>query len=102
MNAIRAIIRNRRLEVEVPADWPEGGEVLIEPPTEAPTLGLREEDWPTTPEEIEQHLALMDQIEPLILTPEEEAEWEAARQAQKDYQKSIAVEHAEKLRRMWE
>jgi hypothetical protein len=36
------------------------------------------------------------------MTPEEEAEWAAARQAQKDYEKGIFNEHADKLRKIFE
>ena len=89
MNAIKATWRNGQIVPLEPIDWPEGTEVLIEPQIEAETIGMREEDWPTTPEAIEKHLALMDQIEPLILTPEEEAAWEADRKARKEYEKSI-------------
>src|SRR6266850_1473888 len=102
MNAIRAAVHNHRLEVEVPADWPDGIEVMIEPMCESESLGIREEDWQNTPEAIEQWLRWYDSLEPLVMTPEEEAEWEAARQAQKEYQKATFVEHAETLRRMWE
>jgi predicted DNA-binding antitoxin AbrB/MazE fold protein len=49
------------------------------------TLGVRDEDWPTDPEGIARHLALMDKIEPLEMTPQEEAEWLAARKAQKEH-----------------
>ncbi|MGO9467244.1 MAG: hypothetical protein ACLQIB_19440 [Isosphaeraceae bacterium] len=31
MNAIRAIVRSGRLELQEPVDWPDGTEVLIEP-----------------------------------------------------------------------
>jgi hypothetical protein len=36
------------------------------------------------------------------MSPEEEAAWQAARQAQKDFEKTTFEERAEKLRRMWE
>ena len=85
MNAIKATVKNRQVLVEVPADWPEGCEVVIEPlPTATSCGGMREEDWPTTPEGIAALLARMDQVEPLIMTPEEEAEWEAIRKEQKE------------------
>ena len=100
MNAIRAIVKDRRIALNVPDDWPEGTEVLIEPLTES--IGLSEEDWPTTPEEIARHLALMDQVEPFDMTPEEEATWQADRQARKEYEKAHFDEWSEALRRMWE
>jgi hypothetical protein len=100
VNAIKAIVKDRKIALSVPDDWPEGTEVVIEPLTES--IGLSEEDWPDTPEEIARHLALMDQIEPFVMTPEEEAEWQADRQARKEYHKAHFDEWAETLRKMWE
>src|SRR5690348_7157500 len=102
MNAVKATYRNGQIVPQEPVDWPDGTELFIEPLPHAESLGMREEDWPTDPEGIARHLALMDQIEPLEMTPEEEAQWQAARQAQKEFEKAIFFEHAEKLRRMWE
>ena len=100
MNAIKAIVKDRKIALNVPDDWPEGTEVVIEPLTES--VGLSEQGWPATPEEIARHLALMDKIEPLDMTPEEEAAWQADRQARKEYEKAHFDERAETLRRMWE
>jgi hypothetical protein len=51
-------------------------EVLVRPAAEVQpiegarrTLGMREEDWPTTPEGIAALLARMDQVEPGWLSP---------------------------------
>ena len=44
---------------------------------------LREEDWPTTPEGIEQLIQKMKNTEPVILTPEEEIDIRAFRAASK-------------------
>jgi hypothetical protein len=63
---------------------------------------LRDEDWPDTPEGIARHLALMDRIGPMDITAEEEAEWEAAREAQKVFEKALFEEHAEAIRKDWE
>lgn len=100
MNAIKAIVKDRKIALNVPDDWPEGTEVVIEPLTES--IGLNEEDWPTTPEEIARHLALMDQVEPFVMTPQEEAAWQADRQARKDYEKAHFDEWSEALRKVWE
>jgi hypothetical protein len=84
MNAVRGTYTNGRIVLEAPADWPEGCPVLVEPLPQQTTVGIREEDWPDTPEKIAAHLALMDRIEPLEMTPEEEAEWRAARQTRQE------------------
>jgi hypothetical protein len=88
MPAIKGTIQNGQIVPDEPLSWPEGCRVLIEPLPATETLGLPEEDWPTDPAGIARHLALMDQIEPLIRTPDEEAEWQAARKAQKDFEKA--------------
>jgi hypothetical protein len=40
-----------------------------------PALGMREEEWPTTSEEIAASLARMDALEPGWLSPEDDAAW---------------------------
>ena len=67
-----------------------------------PTLGMREEDWPTTPEGIAALLARIDQVEPGWLSPEDDAAWRASLRAQKEFEKDRFFEDAEKLRRLWE
>lgn len=65
-------------------------------------LGIREEDWPTTPEGIAAMRARMAQFEPLEMTSEEEANWKAALRAQRDKEKATFFEDGERLREMWE
>jgi hypothetical protein len=65
-------------------------------------LELLRDDDETSPEEIARTLATMDQVEPLEMTEEELAAWEAERQARKEWEKAHFFEQAEKLRRMWE
>jgi hypothetical protein len=83
VNAIKAIVKDRRIALDVPDDWPEGTEVVIEPLTQS--IGLREEDWPATPEAIADWMAWYESLEPLIFTPEEESELAAWRQKIKEY-----------------
>ncbi len=98
MTAIKGTVRNRQVVVEVPADWPEGCEVRIEPIARADA----EDDAPAAPEVIAARLALMDQIEPGWLSPEDEATWKAALEAQKEFEKATFNEWSEELRRIWE
>jgi hypothetical protein len=102
MTVIRAVVRDGKILLDAPEDWPEGTEALIEPLPHGVTLGVREEDWPETPEGIARHLALMDTIEPLEFTAEEEAEWQAARKARKEIEKAHFNRQAEELQRGWE
>jgi hypothetical protein len=102
MSAIKGIYKDGRVVLETPADWPEGTEVMVHPVGSEDLLGVREEDWPETPEAIAAWLKWYDSLEPLIFTDEERVAWEAARQEQKEFEKATFAERAEKLRRMWE
>jgi hypothetical protein len=101
MNAIKGTVQNGHIVLDNPTDLPEGSRVLVEPITEE-MFGVREADWEDTPEAIAAWLQWYDSLEPLQMTPEEQAEWQAARQAQKEREKAAFEERAERLRRMWE
>lgn len=53
-----------------------------------PTLGMCEEDWPTTPEGIAALLARMEQVEPGWLSSEDDAAWRAAIRAHNESEKT--------------
>jgi len=97
MTGIKATVTGRRLELDVPADWPDGTEVEIHP-----LVKVAAGDDAMLPEEIATLLAAMDQMEPLDLTDAERTAWESQRQARKEWEKSQFAQHAAKLRRMWE
>jgi hypothetical protein len=98
MTMIRATIKDRRLELDAPADWPDGTQVEIHPIAQH-TNGVQEL---MTPEEIARTLAAMDQMEPFVMTEAEEAAWEAERQARNAREKAQFLQHADELRRAWE
>ncbi len=85
MQAIKGKYENGQIVLNEPADWPEGTEVVVEPVPQEETIGIREEDWPDTPEAIAEWLRWYDSLEPLEFTPEEEADLAAWRQKVKDY-----------------
>ena len=74
---IPGIYRDGRIELDTTVDWPDGWRVSVL--SKAETIGLREEDWPDTPENREKILALMDAVEPLELSEEDEARIAAVR-----------------------
>jgi hypothetical protein len=102
MKTILGTVHNGQIVPDQPIEWPEGSRVVIEPAAKEETLGIREEDWPTTPEGIAQLLARMDQIEPVEMTPEEEAAWEADRKARRAWEKANFDKRAKKLEDLFE
>jgi hypothetical protein len=102
MTAIAGIYKNGQIILDAPADWPEGCRVIVEPAPAEETLGIREEDWPDTPEGIAAWLRWYDSLEPIERTPQEEAEWQAVRKEQREHEKAKFEEWSEKLREMWE
>ena len=102
MNAIKGIYKNGQIILDRPADWPEETEVLVEPLPQEQTLGIREEDWPTDAEGIARWMAAFDAILPLQMTTEEEAEWQAAREAQKAFELARWEERARRIERLFD
>ena len=79
MNALQGTIKDGQIVLDAPAALPEGTRVEVLPINEtAPTRGMREEDWPTTPDGISALLARMEQVEPGWLSTEDDAAWRAA------------------------
>jgi hypothetical protein len=79
MDTIKATVKRGRVELDVPADWPEGTEVAIYPrqPYEGTAEVESDEAWSNTPEAIADSLKWYDSLEPLVVTPAEEADTEA-------------------------
>jgi hypothetical protein len=103
MNALQGTIKNGQIVLDVPGALPEGTRVEVLPINEAKSaLGMREEDWPTTPEGITALLERMEQVEPGWLSPEDDAAWRAALRAQKESEKARFLKDAESLRSAWE
>ena len=82
--SVTATWRNGTIVPDGAVDWPEGCRLVVEPAELVAAVGMREEDWPTTPEGIAKHLALMDAIEPYLPTDQEFAEWESALHERKE------------------
>lgn len=98
MNAILGMVKNGRVEVDAPPDWPEGSPVRVE-------LGLNgmatDDERPETPEEIEAWLKWFHSLEPIVMTPEEEAAWEADRKMQKEFDIANAAERDRRIERIF-
>ena len=80
MNAIEATVRNGRLDVAVPADWPEGSKVRIQPVANDEIRGMTEDEQGDDAESIARWIADFESIPPLLMTSAEEADMLAWRQ----------------------
>jgi hypothetical protein len=96
VSAIKGTYKNGQIVLDEVADWPEGSRVVVERVGEEGTIGIPEEAWTDSPEAIAEWLGWYDSLEPLILTPEEETEWQAARQAQKEFEIARFEERAKR------
>ncbi len=103
MDGLQGTIKNGQIVLDAPGALPEGTRVAVLPIQGAqPTLGMREEDWPTTEAGIAALLVRMDQVESGWLSQDDDDAWRAALQAQKEFEKTQFFADAEKLRSMWE
>lgn len=77
--------RNGVFVPSTPVGIPEGTKVEIRVAPEPASRMMREEDWPTTPEGVEELLARWRELEPLEFTPEEEKDFTAWRARMKQF-----------------
>jgi hypothetical protein len=73
LDAIRATVKSGRLELDAPPGWPDGTQVLIEPATTGPVIGIDESQWRDDPDSLADWDAWIKTIEPFGLTSEEQA-----------------------------
>ena len=100
MNAIMSVVKNGRVEVDAPPGWPDGAPVRVE-------LGLSasaeyDDERPETSEEIEAWLQWYHSLEPIVMTPEEEAAWEADRKMQREFDIANAAERDRRIEGIFE
>jgi hypothetical protein len=84
MDAIQGTVKNGQIIPDHPLQWPDGFRVRIEPEEE---IANGDDDYLDSddPAAIARWIAEFDAIPPWEMTPAEEAEWQAARQAMKEY-----------------
>jgi hypothetical protein len=85
MMLLKGIIENGQVVLPQPANLPDGTAVTVLPHEPGKTLGLPDEEWPTSPDDIAAMLARIDRLEPFDMSPAEEADALAWRQTVKDY-----------------
>lgn len=91
---IKGTIENGRIVPSEPIRWPNGTEVAIDALEEDRLQG-------DDPESIADWIAWYQSLEPLIMSPEEEAAWRDERAARKAFEESHFDGDAERLGRMW-
>ena len=83
---LTATWRNGQVIHDGPVDWPEGSKLQVAAIAQpAELIGIPDDQWPRDPQGIAELLQRMDQIEPFVMTPEEEADWLAWRQKIKEH-----------------
>jgi hypothetical protein len=97
MSAIRGIIHDGKVVFATPPGWPDGAVVDVELAREEERIGISEDEQGDEPESIARWLAWVDQIQPLVMTPEEEAEWQKARAEHKEWELANWEAHSKKL-----
>ena len=85
MNTIQGTYKNGHIELDRPADWPEGCRVTVEAEAVDEIRFMTEEEQSNSPEAIASWLAEFDAIPPLPMTPAAEAGWLAWQDRVKDY-----------------
>jgi hypothetical protein len=85
---------------ESPLDLPDGTKVKILPSEDPAAKDV--DIWENSPEGLKAWNDWVNSVEPLIFTPEEEAELAKARAERKAWELEHAEERFEKLRKMWE
>jgi hypothetical protein len=99
MDAIKAMVRNGRIEPDVPLDLPEGTQLLVVPSNAA---GEREDGWDNTPDGIAAWLEWYDSLEPLVFTAQERQAWQQDREARREWELAQSDKREENLRKLWE
>jgi hypothetical protein len=99
MSAIRATVQNGQIVPDHPVEWPDGTELEVRPARVAVSQG---DDWSNTPEAIEEWIAWYRSLEPIVMSPEEEAEWKRARDEQKAFELAHWEERSKKLEGLFE
>ena len=96
MTTLYGTVANGRIELAAPAEWPDGTPVRVDSLSDH-SAGMREEDFRTDPESIAAWNAWLDGLEPLILTPDDEARIQAAREEQRAFDHTAGNARADKL-----
>lgn len=74
MSPITGIWQDGHVVLDGVTDWPDGCRVLVEPVSMDETIGLSEDEWRDSPEAVAEWIQWYESLEPLEITPEEQAD----------------------------
>ena len=74
MSPITGIWQGGHVVLDGVTDWPDGCRVLVEPVSMDETIGLSEDEWRDSPEAVAEWIQWYESLEPLEITPEEQAD----------------------------
>jgi hypothetical protein len=97
MSAVKAIWKDGHVVLQGRPDWPDGLRLVV-----AEEAMPGDDNQADDLESVARWIAAVDAIPPLEMTVEEEAAWQAARQAQRDLDKAAFNARADALRRVFE
>ena len=97
MLAVHAKWKDGRVVVDEAVDWPEGCELEVRP---VAVNGSEDDDVESNdPAAIARWIAEFQAVPPLEMTAEEEAEWQAARQAQREFELKTFDQRADQIQK---
>src|SRR4051794_21009424 len=96
MNVVTGTYKNGSVVLDAAADWPAGHRVVVASQSEYQDFA--EDPQADDRESVARWIAEFDAIPPLQMTPTEEAEWQAARLAQREMELSKCEERAGRLK----
>jgi hypothetical protein len=99
---MRATWKNGQIVPDGPVNWPDGCRLTIDPEPCLTFAGMTEDEQGEDAESIARWIAAFDALPPLQMTPEEEAIWQSARSAQREFDEATFDQRAAALRGMWE
>jgi hypothetical protein len=96
MKTLKGTVKGGQIALSEPVLWPEGTEVRVRPIDMQPNRceqdiddqGAGEDDREDNPQSIALWIAEFDAIPPLQMSSAEEAQWQAARSAQREFEKA--------------
>ena len=97
MIAVHAQWKDGKIIVDEPIDWPDGCDLEVRPVTfnSSESADVQSND----PEAVARWIAEFQAIPPLEMTAEDEAEWQAAKQAQREFELKTFNQRADQIQK---